>query len=102
LFSAPFDHHSRIWIVHSDGSGLHQVNVQPASACGGLDADPAADGCFSPAWSPDGTKIVFARGQNADLDGEIYTVDVDGTGLAQVTNLPGAQSPDWGTHPLVQ
>ena len=96
------DAHSSLWIVHSDGTGLRQVNVQPASACGGSNSDPAADGCFAPGWSPDGTKIVFARGQNADVDGEIYTVDLDGTGLTQVTHLPGSQSPDWGTHPLAQ
>jgi TolB protein len=96
------DAHSSIWIVHSDGSGLHRVDVQPAGTCGGLDADPSADGCVSPAWSPDGTRIVFARGQNVDVEGEIYTINVDGTGLTQVTHLPGSQSPDWGTHPLAQ
>jgi TolB protein len=96
------DAHSSLWIVHSDGTGLHRVDVQPSSACGGLNSDPSADGCFSPGWSPDGTKIVFTRGQNADVDGEIYTVNPDATALTQVTHLPGSQSPDWGTHPLAQ
>jgi Tol biopolymer transport system component len=94
------DAHSSIWVVHSDGSGLHRVDVQPTSACGGLNADPSADGCFNPGWSPDGTKLVFAKGQHGDVDANIYTVNADGSGLAQVTHTGGSQSPDWGTHPV--
>jgi len=92
--------HSSISIVHSDGSGLRDLSVQPASACGGANSDPSADGCLQPAWSPDGTKIAFAKGQNLDLDGNIYTVNVDGSGLSQVTRAGASMSPDWGTHPL--
>src|SRR5262249_43230304 len=87
------DVHTSIWVVHSDGSGLHEINVQPASACGGAFADPDALGCNQTAWSADGTKIAFSRG------GEIYTVNVDGTGLFQVTHAAGSDLPDWGTHP---
>ena len=94
------DVHSSIWVVHADGSGLHEINVQPASACGGANADPNALGCNEPTWSPDGTKIAFVRSHNNDVDGEIFTVNVDGTGLAQVTHAPGSGSPDWGTHAL--
>jgi Tol biopolymer transport system component len=94
------DVHSSIWIVHADGSGLSEVNVQPSTACGGANAEPTADGCFSPGWSPDGTKIAFAKGQNGDVDANIYTVNVDGTGLTQVTHTGGSNGPDWGTHPL--
>ena len=94
--------HSSIWIAHSDGSGLRPLNVQPASACGGANSDPSADGCLGPAWSPDGTKIAFAKGQNLDVDGNIYTVNVDGSGLTQVTHAGASMSPDWGTHPLAR
>jgi Tol biopolymer transport system component len=94
--------HSSIWVVHADGSGLHEVDVQPSSACGGANSDPTADGCFGPSWSPDGTKIVFAKGQNGDVDANIYTVNVDGTGLTQVTHAGGSQSPDWGVHSIAQ
>jgi len=95
------DVHSSLWVVHSDGSGLHEINVQPASACGGANADPSALGCNEPAWSPDGTMIAVVRSHSNDVDGEIYTVNVDGTGLTQVTDAPGANNPDWGTHPPV-
>lgn len=94
--------HSSLWVVHADGSGLHEVNVQPTSACGGSNADPNADGCFAPGWSPDGTKIVFGKGKNGDVDANIYTVNADGTGLSQITHTGGSQSPDWGTHPVAQ
>jgi Tol biopolymer transport system component len=65
-------------------------------------SDATADGCFGPSWSPDGTKIGFAKGQNGDVDANIYTVNVGGTDLQQVTHSGGAQSPDWGVHPLAR
>lgn len=100
LFSAhaPSDHRSTVWMVHSDGTGLRQV---PIPGCGGLISDPTTIGCFGATWSPDGRKIVFIRraaGQN-----DIYTVRVDGTGLAVVSNTPLDEGgpPSWGTHPLI-
>jgi Tol biopolymer transport system component len=95
------DVHSSIWVVHAVGSGLREINVQPVSACGGANADPSAEGCNEPTWSPDGTKIAFARSHSNDVDGEIYTVNADGSGLTQVSHAPGSGSPDWGTHPPV-
>ena len=95
------DVHSSLWVVHSDGTGLHEIHVQPASACGGLNADPNALGCNEPVWSPDGSEFALTRSHNNDVDGEIFTVNVDGTGLTQVTHAPGSGSPDWGTHPPV-
>jgi WD40-like Beta Propeller Repeat len=93
------DVHSSLWIVHSDGTGLRPVNVQPSSACGGPNADPSAEGCVQPGWSPDGTKIAFSKGHSTDVDAAIYTVNVDGTGLTKVSSGGGDGSPDWGTHP---
>ena len=109
------DVHSSIWVVHSDGSGLHEVDVEVPAAeypCGAPvsdpnynpDNDPTVGGCFDPAWSPDGKKIVFVRGDDA-LGRNVYTVNADGTGLTQVTNGGADQSngsPDWGVHPLVK
>ena len=96
------DVHSSIWVVHADGTGLHEINVQPSSACGGLNADPSAEGCVQPGWSPDGTQIVFSKGHSTDVDAAIYTVNVDGTGLTKVSSGGGDGTPDWGTHPLVR
>jgi TolB protein len=59
---------------------------------------------FAPAWSPDGTKIVFVRftpigKQNGRLD--LFTMSRDGTRVHRVTNMPRAfpTNPDWGTAP---
>jgi len=93
------DVHSSLWVMHSDGTDLHPLNVPASLGCGGPDDDPAAIGCLEPAWSPDGTKIAFAAGLDLDTDGQIYTVNTDGTGLMQITHTGGSQSPDWGTHP---
>jgi Tol biopolymer transport system component len=96
------DFHSSIWAMRPDGSDLHQVNIQPSWLCGGANADPSAAGCPQADWSPDGTKIVFARGQNVDVDGELWVAAADGSDAVQITHSPGAQSPDWGTHPLAR
>jgi Tol biopolymer transport system component len=95
------DVRSSIWVVHADGTGLHQIPVRAQPACGGALSDPGSQGCFEPRWSPDGTKIVFARGTSGDNDSNIYTVNCHGTGLTQVTHGGRDQAPDWGTHPLV-
>ncbi len=56
-----------------------------------------ADGAF-PAWSPDGSKIAFYSerdGQPAG-EGDIYVVNVDGSGLGRLTFAPGgSEEPDW-------
>ncbi len=95
--SAP-GHRSSIWVVNTDGSGLHQVPITPA--CGGAFSDPKSISCFQPGWSPDGTKIIFTRISANGTQENVYTVNADGSGLAQVTDTGGASQPDWGTHRL--
>ena len=53
------DHRLAVWIVHADGSGLHQLPITPS--CGGAFSDARSISCLDPGWSPDGTKIVFTR-----------------------------------------
>jgi len=65
-----------------------------------LSLDPKSISCFQPGWSPDGTKIVFTRISANGTEENIFTVNADGSGLAQVTHSGGASQPDWGTHPL--
>ena len=51
-----------------------------------------------PAWSPDGTKLAFMWHQKRPQDeGEIYTLNRDGTGLQEVVNHPeeGVVAPVW-------
>jgi Tol biopolymer transport system component len=95
------DRRTTLWVVHTDGSGLRQIHVQGEPACGGPIADPTARGCFDPHWSPDGTKIVFTI-FTAETGRDIYTVNADDTGLAQVTYGGDDHFADWGTHPLAR
>ena len=93
------DHRRSIFVVNADGSGFHKV---PIPGCGGAFSDPQSISCFEPGWSPDGTKVVFARSSVMFGTTAIYTANADGSGFSQIThptNL-GVGSPDWGTHPL--
>lgn len=76
-----------IWVINSDGTGLHQINVR------GLNCGQSV-GCHEPQWSPDGTKIIFAT--NSRQGSFVYTMNADGTGLEKVAT---GDDPVWGTHP---
>jgi hypothetical protein len=103
------DMRNSLWVVHADGSGLHEIRVQGEPACGGPIAAPTSRGCIHPRWSPDGKKIIFGSvtataDGGTENDGEtenIYAVNADGTGLTQVTPGVEDETPDWGTHPLI-
>ncbi len=105
LFAArPSPGHRRaLYVVDSGGTGLHQIPISPS--CGGAFSDPTSRGCLEPAWSPDGTKIVFhIVAPGTKVNNPIYTANADGSGLFQVTHpgainsMKGDEVPDWGTH----
>lgn len=71
---------SSLFVMNADGSG--QTLVQ----------GPFSDRISSyrhPSWSPDGTKLVFAAGFFGGGDrSELFVVDVDGSGLREITPGP--------------
>lgn len=72
----PADHPRAIFVVNTDGSGLHRVT--PWSLNGG----------DAPDWSPDGKWILFRS--KVDVEGkqsQIYLVHPDGSGLRQLTHF---------------
>jgi Tol biopolymer transport system component len=69
-----------IWVVNPDGSGLTQVSAG--------DDD-------TPAWSPSGTMIAFARHQGPLDDYDIWVMGADGSNARDLT--PGSTSDD--RHP---
>src|SRR4051794_25689896 len=80
-----------VWVANPDGSG--QTRLTPLGLAG-----------IPPAWSRDGSKLVF---MGHAPDDEIYTIEADGSGVARLTDSPGndwqpAWSPDgkkiaWGS-----
>ncbi len=96
------DHHKAIWVVDADGGSPRQLPIIPE--CGGPLSDPDAYGCYSPSWSPDGTRIVFVRSTPdpsapAGFHENVYIVNADGSDLFQVTNGGLDDNPDWGMPP---
>ena len=85
-----FDARGDLFIVHPDGTGLRQIVLHPGSR----------HWAFEPAWSPDGTRIVFSMWVLALGQDDIYTARVDGSDLFQVTNTPDHEGQaDWGAAP---
>ena len=81
----------QIFVVNWDGTELAQLTNQSNGAC-------------QPAWSPDGSRLVFispchGRGDFADgtySDSSLFVMNADGTDIKQLTNVPGADfDPDW-------
>ena len=62
---------SGISILGIDGTGFTQLSTTSGSD-------------WSPAWSPDGTRIAFASDQGFTVN--LYVINVDGTGLLQLTD----------------
>ena len=81
----------QIYLVGLDKTNLVQLTQMENGAC-------------QPSWSPDGSQLVFTspcRGRGDFLNGSysdasLYVMNEDGTGIKQLTNVPGADfDPDW-------
>ena len=77
---------SNVFTVRPDGTGLVKItNLRGGKLHNGLDS-----------WSPDGRKIAFARiGAGKS---QIYVMNANGSGIAQLTRGPDDHHASWGTH----
>jgi Tol biopolymer transport system component len=84
-----FNAYFEVYLIHPNGTGLKEIT-------------PHTGGClgFAPIWSPDGTKLLFARQCYIGLtvtSTSLSKVNLDGTGLTKVADLNGLTSYGWGT-----
>jgi TolB protein len=74
-------------LVHPNGKGLHIIASAPFS-------------WSSLSFSPDGSKITVGHRVTETANGDIYTMNVDGTHLQDITNTVRHESAaDWGPRP---
>lgn len=67
-----------LWIMNADGTNQHQITH-------------LAGASFAPAFTPDGTRLIFASNdrQPTTDNFDLYLVNLDGSGLERVTYSPG-------------
>jgi Tol biopolymer transport system component len=84
MTSKPDYTNSEIFVMDADGKNI--VNVTNS---------PSFDGW--PSWSPDSKKIVFTSNRSGKPNaGQLYSVNINGSGFQQLTDLPGAVTqPFW-------
>ena len=72
VFSRAVGDEPRLWVANADGTGAHEL-APDLGGCQGM-----------PAWSPDGTRLLFSRIQCSSLDGvgdastRLYLTDASG------------------------
>jgi Tol biopolymer transport system component len=75
---------SDLYIMNTDGTRQTRLTVSPSLYT------------WSSDWSPDDKQIVFTRGEPDNPESALYVMNVDGSGLRQLTDMPGAEwVPSW-------
>jgi Tol biopolymer transport system component len=78
---------SNVFTVRPDGTGLVKLtNSRGGKINNGFDS-----------WSPDSQRIAFASNRTGTY--EIYSMNANGSAVAQVTRGAEAHHASWGTHP---
>jgi Tol biopolymer transport system component len=84
------------WIAFTSNGAVHVARLGKAAR---RITDPGKDIDAFPDWSPDGSRIVFARAGKAQFDPwMLYVVNADGSGLRRLTKGDGPlgeRAPSW-------
>ena len=90
LFSSPDPDRSaasaNIYTIRADGTELRQLTHAQGAV------DDVVD-----SWSPDGRELAFISNKTGTF--EVYSMNIEGTGVTQITHGPEAHLASWGTHP---
>jgi len=77
----------------SGGAGYHALQVMNADGSGVESITLRDEGrIWRPTWSPDGRRIAFSKCRGGC---NIFIVNLDGTGLVQLTTVGNAEGPAW-------
>ncbi len=88
----------------SDRSGVPQIYMSNEDGTDLVQITSINNGACQPSWSPDGTRLVFISPclqrinspKDSYTDTSLFMINADGTGLKQLTNIPGADlEPAW-------
>ena len=88
------DGQTNIWVMNADGSNQREIPNSAISKSSRFDD-------LDPAWSPDGSKILFShyRACRNDVEIAIYVMNADGSNTRLLTNEPNScgvySSPRW-------
>jgi Tol biopolymer transport system component len=80
----------QLYVMHPDGSGVVQLAFETDSFW------------LGPKWSPDSSQLLIVRGTGEDENvTDVWSVDVDGSNLYQVTHEPAGYGAFWFTPAAV-
>lgn len=88
----------------SNRSGVPQIYISNIDGTSVTPLTALENGACQPAWSPDGTLLVFISPctkrvdffETGYVDSSLYLMNADGTNITQLTNVPGADfDPAW-------
>jgi RNA polymerase sigma factor (sigma-70 family) len=87
VFTAPQGEAYDLFLISADGTGLTALTKSEGAILH-----------LEPAWSPDGTRILFRRGEPGSFDSDIYVMDADGRNLRQLTKGGVNYNPVWSPN----
>ena len=91
-YASDQDGDNDIWVMNADGTGHRNLTTGNITVDGRSLADSKEE---QPAWSPDGTRIVYVSDRSGG-DNDVWVMNADGTGHRVLHDNNGPESkPEW-------